>query len=87
MGMDAAGADLATYYNFLQANPDETKALLGDMLIGVTNFFRDREAFEALERDVIPNLVKSLEDSVPHREEVRIWSAGCSTRRKTARAC
>ncbi|MBS6084402.1 MAG: chemotaxis protein, partial [Pseudomonas fluorescens] len=74
-----AQPDLATYYNFLQANPDETKALLGDMLIGVTNFFRDREAFEALERDVIPNLVKSLEDSVPHREEVRIWSAGCST--------
>ena len=74
-----AQPDLAAYYNFLQGHPDETKALLGDMLIGVTNFFRDREAFEALERDVVPNLVKSLEDSVPHREEVRIWSAGCST--------
>ncbi|WP_338476701.1 CheR family methyltransferase [Pseudomonas khavaziana] len=74
-----AQPDLAAYYNFLQLHPEETKALLGDMLIGVTNFFRDREAFEALERDVIPNLVKSLEDSVPHREEVRIWSAGCST--------
>ncbi|NCE85675.1 PAS domain S-box protein [Pseudomonas koreensis] len=74
-----AQPDLAAYYNFLQEHPDETKALLGDMLIGVTNFFRDREAFEALERDVIPNLVKSLEDSVPHREQVRIWSAGCST--------
>ncbi|MBB1612581.1 chemotaxis protein [Pseudomonas sp. UMC65] len=74
-----AQPDLATYYNFLQEHPDETKALLGDMLIGVTNFFRDREAFEALERDVIPNLVKSLEETVPHREEVRIWSAGCST--------
>lgn len=74
-----AQPDLATYYNFLQSHPEETKALLGDMLIGVTNFFRDREAFEALERDVIPNLVKSLEDSAPHREEVRIWSAGCST--------
>ena len=74
-----AQPDLAAYYNFLQSHPNETKALLGDMLIGVTNFFRDREAFEALERDVIPNLVKSLEDAVPHREEVRIWSAGCST--------
>ncbi|MCP1488333.1 two-component system CheB/CheR fusion protein [Pseudomonas fluorescens] len=74
-----AQPDLAAYYNFLQGHPDETEALLGDMLIGVTNFFRDREAFEALERDVIPNLVKSLEDSVPHREQVRIWSAGCST--------
>lgn len=74
-----AQPDLAAYYTYLQGHPEETKALLGDMLIGVTNFFRDREAFEALERDVIPNLVKSLEDSVPHREEVRIWSAGCST--------
>ena len=74
-----AQPDLAAYYNFLQGHPDETKALLGDMLIGVTNFFRDREAYEALERDVVPNLVKSLEDSVPHREEVRVWSAGCST--------
>ena len=74
-----AQPDLASYYNFLQAHPEETKSLLGDMLIGVTNFFRDREAFEALERDVIPNLVKSLGDSVPHREEVRVWSAGCST--------
>ncbi|AZF15675.1 CheR family methyltransferase [Pseudomonas sp. R3-18-08] len=74
-----AQPDLASYYEFLQGHPEETKALLGDMLIGVTNFFRDREAFEALERDVIPNLVKSLEDSVPKREEVRIWSAGCST--------
>ncbi|ELQ15432.1 methylesterase [Pseudomonas fluorescens BRIP34879] len=74
-----AQPDLTSYYAYLQSHPEETKALLGDMLIGVTNFFRDREAFEALERDVIPNLVKSLEDSVPHRQEVRVWSAGCST--------
>ncbi|WP_445576734.1 PAS domain S-box protein [Pseudomonas sp. E141] len=74
-----AQQDLTAYYNYLQGHPEETKALLGDMLIGVTNFFRDREAFEALERDVIPNLIKSLEDAVPHREEVRVWSAGCST--------
>jgi two-component system CheB/CheR fusion protein len=74
-----AQPDLAAYYDYLQSHPEETKALLGDMLIGVTNFFRDREAFEALERDVIPNLFKSLQDSLPHRDEVRVWSAGCST--------
>ncbi len=39
--------DLSAYYQYLQNNPEETKALLGDMLIGVTNFSRDREAFEA----------------------------------------
>ncbi|CDF93959.1 Chemotaxis protein methyltransferase CheR [Pseudomonas sp. SHC52] len=72
-------ADLATYSQYLQGNPEEPKALLGDMLIGVTNFFRDREAFEALERDVIPQLVASLTPSRPEHEELRIWSAGCST--------
>ncbi|MGY2339315.1 CheR family methyltransferase [Pseudomonas sp. SDO5532_S415] len=74
-----AQPDLAAYYQYLQTHPEETKALLGDMLIGVTNFFRDRDAFEALERDVIPNLVTSLRETLPYREEIRVWSAGCST--------
>jgi two-component system CheB/CheR fusion protein len=74
-----AQPDLGAYYDYLQAHPEETKALLGDMLIGVTNFFRDREAFEALERNVIPDLVKSLQDTLPRRDEIRVWSAGCST--------
>jgi two-component system CheB/CheR fusion protein len=46
--------DLASYWLFLEKHVDETKALLKDMLVGVTNFFRDREAFEAVERVVIP---------------------------------
>jgi two-component system CheB/CheR fusion protein len=74
-----AQPDLGAYYDYLQAHPEETKSLLGDMLIGVTNFFRDREAFEALERNVIPDLVKALQDALPHRDEIRVWSAGCST--------
>ena len=76
-----AQPDLAAYYTFLQNNPEETKALLGDMLIGVTNFFRDREAFEALERDVVPQLVSAATTSTPSekKEEIRVWSAGSST--------
>jgi two-component system CheB/CheR fusion protein len=74
-----AQPDLASYFRFLQNNPEETKALLGDMLIGVTNFFRDREAFEALERDVVPQLVSALVAAQPEKEEIRVWSAGCST--------
>ncbi|MFJ3372031.1 CheR family methyltransferase [Pseudomonas sp. NPDC086251] len=74
-----AQPDLRAYYNYLQSNPEETKALLGDMLIGVTNFFRDREAFEALERDVVPQLVSAAVSAHPEKEEIRIWSAGCST--------
>lgn len=74
-----AQPDLRAYYHYLQSNPEETKALLGDMLIGVTNFFRDREAFEALERDVLPQLVSAAVSAHPEKEEIRVWSAGCST--------
>ncbi|WP_397453683.1 CheR family methyltransferase [Pseudomonas sp. NA-150] len=74
-----AQPDLARYYLHLQDTPEEAKALLEDMLIGVTNFFRDREAFEALERDVLPHLVDAVAASQPAKEELRIWSAGCST--------
>ncbi|NIF28974.1 response regulator [Pantoea sp. Tr-811] len=67
--------DLVGYLRYLEQNAAEATALLGDMLIGVTNFFRDREAFEALERHVLPQLVS--EESASN--EVRVWSAGCST--------
>ncbi|WP_249673453.1 CheR family methyltransferase [Pseudomonas abieticivorans] len=74
-----AQPDLRAYYQYLLANPAETKALLADMLIGVTNFFRDREAFEALERDVLPLLFSHSDAIGQAREEVRVWSAGSST--------
>ncbi|TFF41781.1 CheR family methyltransferase [Pseudomonas sp. RIT623] len=66
--------DLAGYRDFLQAHPEEARALLADMLIGVTNFFRDREAFDALQRHVMPGLVNDHGD-----DEIRVWSAGSST--------
>lgn len=71
-------ADLAAYYRYLEQHPEESAALLADMLIGVTNFFRDREAFEALERHVLPELVSDGE-SGDGPAEIRVWSAGCST--------
>ncbi|MEO6676172.1 MAG: CheR family methyltransferase [Pseudomonas sp.] len=74
-----AQPDLTAYYHYLQSSPEETKALLADMLIGVTNFVRDREAFEALERDVVPQLVSAAISAHPDKEEIRVWSAGCST--------
>ncbi|MBK4994533.1 PAS domain S-box protein [Pseudomonas sp. S37] len=73
-----AQPDLPAYYQYLENTPDEAKQLLGDMLIGVTNFFRDREAFEALERHVLSPLMSTGEDKA-RPDEVRIWSAGCST--------
>jgi two-component system CheB/CheR fusion protein len=66
---------LPEYLDVLEADANEYKALLDDMLIGVTNFFRDREAFESLERDVIPELFK---DKLP-TDEIRAWVAACAT--------
>jgi two-component system CheB/CheR fusion protein len=67
--------DLIAYRDLLRENPRETGALLKDMLIGVTSFFRDREAFESLERDVLPALFSGKSDG----DQVRAWVAGCSS--------
>ena len=70
-----AVADLPSYRHFLESNQGEAKALLDDMLIGVTQFFRDRQAFETLERDVLPKLFEGLDDETP----VRAWVPACSS--------
>ena len=59
----------------LRKEPAEVDTLLQDMLIGVTNFFRDPQAFAALEEKVVPALFegKGPEDTV------RVWVPGCST--------
>ncbi|NUZ05568.1 chemotaxis protein CheB [Piscinibacter koreensis] len=67
--------DLPTYRQHLRQHAAEAPALLGDMLIGVTNFFRDREAFEALEREVMPTFF----DARFADEPLRVWVPGCST--------
>ncbi|MFC5539889.1 CheR family methyltransferase, partial [Rhodocytophaga aerolata] len=54
--------------------PLEIEALAQDFLISVTAFFRDREAFDIIERDVLPHIMGSSA-----REEVKIWVAGCAT--------
>jgi two-component system, chemotaxis family, CheB/CheR fusion protein len=67
--------DLIAYRDLLRDNPRETSALLKDMLIGVTSYFRDREAFESLERGVLPALFQNKADG----DQVRAWVAGCSS--------
>ena len=68
-------SDLAAYSQFMHERPQEANALLKDLLISVTNFFRDAAAFEALRREVIPKLFadKTVDD------QVRVWVAGCAT--------
>lgn len=67
--------NLKQYLRFLQANPHELDALFQELLIGVTSFFRDPQAFEALEQKVLPALVEGK----PEGATLRLWVAGCST--------
>ena len=63
------------YVKYLQQTPVEVQALFNDLLIGVTNFFRDPDAFAALEEKVIPKLFEGKAVG----GAVRIWCTGCST--------
>jgi two-component system, chemotaxis family, CheB/CheR fusion protein len=67
--------DLPAFANFLREKPEEARALLKDLLITVTNFFRDARPFEQLEQTVIPRL---FEGKGPE-DHVRVWVAGCAT--------
>ncbi len=68
-------ADIANYIKYLQHTPAEIELLFRDLLIGVTNFFRDSDVFKVLEEEVIPKLFSGKNaDSV-----IRVWAAGCST--------
>ena len=66
--------DLPSYRRFLEAEPTETPALLQDMLISVTNFFHDPEAFQGLEEAVRAAITRR-----PPSEPFRPWIPGCAT--------
>jgi two-component system CheB/CheR fusion protein len=63
------------YLEHLRANTDEVTALFHDLLIGVTAFFRDTEAFEALAEHALPKLVARATAEAP----VRVWVPGCAS--------
>jgi two-component system, chemotaxis family, CheB/CheR fusion protein len=66
---------LGDYAYYLMENPEEVKELYQDILINVTNFFRDPEAFEALKSLVLPAIMENR----THEEPFRVWVPGCST--------
>ena len=67
--------NMADYVEFMRAHADELEPLYSDMLIGVTNFFREPETFTALKELVFPELSKRHSPNEP----IRIWVPGCST--------
>lgn len=66
---------IASYVRYLQENPQELELLFKELLIGVTNFFRDPASWEQLQKEVIPALLARHPDG----GSLRAWSAGCST--------
>ncbi len=66
---------LEDYIQYLEKQPEEIEALYEELLIHVTSFFRDTDAFELLKAQVFPAILRDRPADVP----VRIWVAGCSS--------
>ena len=66
---------LDEYVKYVESNPDELHALYKDMLIAVTNFFRDPVAFEALKSRIFPKIL----DGKDGQSAIRIWIPACAT--------
>ena len=63
------------YYRYIQEDPEELELLGQEMLIGVTAFFRDKKAYEALDKEVLGPIIKNHNSG----KEVRVWVVACST--------
>jgi two-component system CheB/CheR fusion protein len=74
--MEALGVEnFSAYQARLEADPGEFESLLNTVLINVTSFFRDTEAWEVLKTQVVPSLIARAEPDRP----IRIWSVGCAS--------
>jgi len=67
--------NVGVYFRFLHDNPKEVQSLFKDLLIGVTQFFRDRESFETLRKKILPKYLQDKSDGYPFR----VWVPGCGT--------
>jgi two-component system CheB/CheR fusion protein len=66
---------LEAYLSFLHGSANEAQAMFNDILIGVTNFFRDHDSWEALKKKVMPELFNKNVGE----DGIRVWSIGCAT--------
>ncbi len=67
--------NVADFLAHLREHPDEVKQLARDLLISVTRFFRDPDAFRILETEVIASLIHAKDSDAP----LRVWVPGCAT--------
>ncbi len=74
--MDAAGCrSYGDYLDHLEVHPEEFERLFNTLLINVTDFFRDPQAWHLLQHEALPAMLESR----PPDEPIRVWSAGCAT--------
>jgi two-component system CheB/CheR fusion protein len=66
---------VSNYVRYLQENPQEVEILYKELLIGVTQFFRDPEAFQIMKEKVFPGYLRDL----PDNHSIRVWVPGCSS--------
>ena len=67
--------EISAYVDFLRNDKDEAQHLFNDLLIGVTEFFRDKREFEVLESQVVPKIFEGKDAG----QQVRVWVLGCAT--------
>ncbi|MGJ4944818.1 CheR family methyltransferase [Bradyrhizobium sp. HKCCYLS1011] len=67
--------EISAYVDFLRNDKDEVQYLFNDLLIGVTEFFRDKREFEVLEQQIIPEIFEGKQAG----QQVRVWVLGCAT--------
>ena len=63
------------YIDYLEVHPDEHAVLLDTILINVTTFFRDAQAWDRLAAEVLPKIISSAQGD----NQIRVWSTGCAT--------
>src|SRR5207247_10698708 len=66
---------LENYRRYLEGHPSQVHALYNDLLVNVTRFFRDPEAFRVLQQSVFPSIIKQRPADAP----IRVWAPGCAT--------
>lgn len=76
--MRATGcSDYLQYRQYVRQDREECKRLINDLTINVTEFFRDRDVYEAIRKQVIPQILQYKKEK--HSGNLRVWSAGCAT--------
>lgn len=72
---DRGVTSFADYRDYLEVHPDEFQSLFNTILINVTAFFRDPNAWEYLQEEILPEMLNAKGKSQP----IRCWSAGCAS--------